>query len=158
VSKGDDEVPQFSLTKDEMPWHYHGVGLKAWVILVGWPLSLALGAAGVALAALSRALAAEGAGMVLAAAGGVGFVGLIRCRRFEAVVTARTLETAAGPFRRRVPLAFISAVSEEPAASWRRLYANREVRVQLQAGGRTVVVPTADEGELLDVLAGTDSR
>jgi hypothetical protein len=150
-------APQFSLTKDETPRHYHGVGLKAWVILVGWPLSLALGAAGVALAALSTALAAEGAGMVLAAAGGVGIVGLIRCRRFEAVVTARTLETAAGPFRHRVPLAFISAVTEVPAASWRRLYADREIRVRLQAGGRAVVVPSTGDGALLDVLAGTDS-
>jgi hypothetical protein len=150
-------APQYSLHKDQIPRHYHRVNLKARVMLVGWPLSLALGAGGVALASLSRVLAAEGVGMVLAAAGGVGIVGLIRCRRFEAVVTARTLETAAGPFRRRVPLAFIDAVTEVPASSWRRLYTDREIRVRLHAGGRAVVVPSTGDGVLLDVLAGTDS-
>lgn len=144
---------RFSLPDDKVPEHYHMVRLRTWVVLVGWPVSLALGVAGVTLAALSGELAAEGVGMVLAAAGGVALVGLVRCRRFEVVVTANTLETASGPFRRRLPLAFITGVTAAPSASWRRLYADREVRVDLQVGSRSLVVPTRDEEELLAVLA-----
>lgn len=146
---------RFSFTREteKVPRHYEVMRLRAWVQLSGWPLSLVLGAGGVLLAALSATVAPEAVGMVLAAVGAVGIVGLIRCRRFEVVVTEKMLEAIAGPLRRRVPLGFIDAVDVETAVSWRRLYADRQVRVRLQVGERPLLVPSADPDELLAVLS-----
>jgi hypothetical protein len=146
-------TPRFSLATEEVPQHFEAVSLRVWVQLAGWPLSLTLIAAGVTLAAISTAGPIETAGMLLAAIGGLGVVGLVRCRRFEVVVTSRMLEAGAGPFRRRLPLGFIAGTSVGPAAFWRGLYADREVTVRLHSGGRSVVVPTADPDELLAVLS-----
>jgi hypothetical protein len=96
--------------------------------------------------------------VVFAAAGGTLTVALIRCRRFETVVTARLLTVGAGPLRHRVPIGFIERVETRGAGSWRRLYADREAVLHLQSGARILVFPTREPDELVSAIEGAAGR
>jgi hypothetical protein len=145
---------RLGLDKEEVPLHFEGVALRSWVRALGWPVAAVCVVVGIGLAARAAVFAVEGLGVVLAAVGGTLIVALIRCRRFETVVTARLLTVGAGPLRHRVPVGFIERIEVRDATSWRRLYADQEVILQLQSGARTLIFPSHDPAELISVVGG----
>lgn len=141
-----------SLQEDEIPLHFEGMYLRAWVKIVGWPLALACAMGGVMVAGKAPGLAVEMAGAIAAATGGVAIVALVRCRRFEIVLGERLLTVGAGPLLRRVPVGLIDRVEERIATSWRRLYADRELALDLSAGTRDIVFPCNQTEELRSMM------
>lgn len=144
--------------EDAVPLHFEGVALRSWVRAVGWPIAVVCVVVGIGVAARAAGFAVEGLGVATAAVGGTLTVALIRCRRFETVVTARLLTVGAGPLRHRVPIGFIERIEPRGAGSWRRLYADWEVVLHLQSGARVLALPTREPGELVSVIEESQGR
>jgi len=96
--------------------------------------------------------AIELAGALAAAIGAIAIFLLVRCRRFETVLTERWLDAGAGPLRHKVPLELLGRASERDATGWRALYASREVVIDIPAGSRQMVVPSREPDELVAVI------
>jgi hypothetical protein len=143
---------RLTLDTDEIPLHYESSAIGRRLVAVGWLAAVLAIGVGVVLAAGDRGIPAEVLGVLLAAAGGVLTLVLARCRRFESVVTERLLTVSAGPLRRRVPVGFIERVDVRPARSWRRLYASKELVLDVGHDGKQLVIPTTDPEELASVL------
>ena len=148
-------IRRTALPDDEVPLHFEGISLKPWVLVVGWPLGLVCAVEGVVLAGRASGFAVELIGVIAAGLGGLTIVALLRCRRFEIVLGARLLTVGAGPLLRRVPVGLIDSVQERTAASWRRLYSDRELVVRLTVGDRVMVFPSNDPQEF---MAAMESR
>jgi len=148
-------IRRTSLPEDEIPLHFEGMLLRAWIQALGWPLGLICTVGGVMVAGRASVFAAELFGAIAAAIGGVMIVALVRCRRFEIVLGGRLLTVGAGPLLRRVPVGLIGRVDERAATSWRRFYADRELVLRLTAGAREVVFPCNHPEELLSAIQGS---
>ncbi len=138
--------------EDEIPLHFEGVPLRPWLEFSGWPVALGCAAAGVVTAARAAGPAVEALGVLLVAVGSVLIAALVRCRRYETVITRRLVSGGAGPLRHRVPVGFIDRLQAREASSWRRLYAARELVVEIAYGGRRFVIPSADPEELVTAI------
>ena len=96
-------------------------------------------------------------GVLVAGCCGLALVGLLRCRRFETVLGTRMLMVAAGPIRRRVPVGYIEGLEWRSASSWRRLYSERELVMQLRVGNRPVVLPCDRPEELIAAVTASQA-
>jgi hypothetical protein len=70
------------------------------------------------------------------------------------IVGQRMIEHRLGPFRRTLPTGCVEEAAEQPASSWRRLYAPRELVLTLSVETRPLVIPTHDPDELRVALVG----
>jgi hypothetical protein len=145
-------IRRTSLPEDEIPIHFEGMPLRISIQAFGWPLALVCAVGGVILAGRAPVFALELSGAIAAAMGGVMIVALVRCRRFEIVLGARLLTVGAGPLLRRIPVGLIDRTEERAATSWRRVYADRELVLQLRAGTREVVFPCDQPEELRSMI------
>ncbi len=136
----------------DLPRHFEASPLKPRVKVVGWLLAVVLCFAGIAAFVGAGSMTVEAAAAVLTLAGGSLAVGLFRCRRYEITVGERMIELRLGPFRSILPAGCVSAASALPATSWRRLFADRELQLELSIGSRRLVVPARDEDELRAAL------
>jgi len=148
------------LQRDELPLHFEGFQLRRRLVVAGWPLAVAVAGLGVTLAGTARDPLVSATGLVLGVLGAMLIAGLVRCRRCEIVVGHRTVTTTVGPLRRRVPVGLTEDRSLRSATSWRRLYADRELVLELPDRGEAVVLPTAEPEALRAALleARTTSR
>ena len=140
------------LRRDELPLHFEGLRLRPWIVLAGWPLALAAASLGTVVVGKASQPLADAAGLLVGVLGAVLIAGLIRCRRFEIVVGPRLLTIGAGPFRRRVPVGALERPEVRDAASWRRLYADRELVLQAPEYGQRFIVPSAEPEALQAAL------
>jgi hypothetical protein len=148
------------LDRDQLPLYFEGLRLKRWLAASGWPLAVVGAVVGVTLAGTVRSPLADGAGLVLGVASALVVAGLLRCRRCEIVIGPSLLTFGAGPFRRRVPAAWLEHGQLRPATSWRRLYADRELLFELPDHEGSFILPTAEPEALQAALleARTASR
>jgi hypothetical protein len=148
------------LRRDELPLHFEGLRLRRWIVLAGWPLALAAAGVGVVLVGTSVQPLVDAVGLVVGVLGAVLIAGLMRCRRFEIVVGPSLLTVGAGPFRRGVPSGALGHSEVRAARSWRRLYADRELVLDVPDHGQHIVVPSVDPEGLQAALleARTTSR
>lgn len=140
------------LQRDEVSLHYEGLRLRQWIVWAGWPLALAVALTGAGLVGVLRNPLADVVGLLLAVVGGLAIAGLARCRSFEIVIGTRLVTTIAGPLQRRVPVGVLEHRELRPASSWRRLYADRELVLDLPAHGETFILPSAEPEALLEAL------
>jgi hypothetical protein len=140
------------LRRDELPLHFEGLRLRWWIVLAGWPLALAAAGLGVVLVGTSAQPLVDAVGLVVGVLGAVLIAGLVRCRRFEIVVGPSLLTVGAGPFRRRVPTGALGPAEVRAARSWRRLYTDRELVLDLPAHGETFILPSAEPEALEEAL------
>jgi len=120
--------------------------------VVGWVAAIVGAVGGVLLSVNAQRWAMEAIGVATAGIGGTMLVALLRCRRFETVVNRRFVETAAGPFTKRLPVGFVDRAELRSATGWRRLYADREVVLTSPTGTQPLVVPTGDPEGLTAVF------
>ncbi len=130
------------LRRDELPLHFEGLRLRRWIVVAGWPLALAAAALGVVLVGTSAQPLVDAIGLVVGVLGAVLIAGLVRCRRYEIVVGPGLLTVGAGPFRRRVPVGALEHPAVREAASWRRLYADRELVLEVPEHDERIIVPS----------------
>ena len=138
----------------DLPLHYEASPLKATVMVAGWMVGILAIVAGMAAFVGAESTVAEAAAACLILFGGTLVVALIRCRRYEVMVGERRIELRLGPFRRTLPAGCVETATERPAASWRRLYASRELALSLSVDTRPLNVPTQDPDDLCVVLVG----
>jgi hypothetical protein len=143
--------------EDEAPRHFEGVLLKTPVRVAGWVVGCCSTLGGIVLMVKMQGSVVELVGAAGAAAGVIALFLLVRCRRFETVLTEQWLMAGAGPLSHRVPRQLMGQARVRAATVWRRLYADREVVVEVPAGSRRVVLPSAEPEELIGELA-TDPR
>jgi len=141
------------LQRDELPLHFEGFQLRRRLVVAGWPLAVAVAGLGVTLAGTARDPLVSATGLVLGVLGALLIAGLVRCRRCEIVVGGRTVTTTVGPLRRRVPVGLTEDRLLRSATSWRRLYADQELVLELRDRGEAVVLPTAEPEALREALA-----
>ena len=132
------------LRRDELPLHFEGLRLRRWIVLAGWPLALAAAGVGVVLVGTSVQPLVDAVGLALGVLGAVLIAGLARCRRFEIVVGPSLLTVGAGPFRRRVPIGALGPPEVRAARSWRPVYADRELVLDVSDRGQRIIFPSAD--------------
>jgi hypothetical protein len=140
---------RMDLQKEDVPHHFEAVSLRPVLQLAGWPVALVSAASGVIAAARAPGPLVEASGVLLVVLGSVLIMGLIRCRRFETVVTRKLVSAGAGPLRQSVPVSFVERAEEREASSWRLLYARREVVLEIGYDARRLVVPSVDPGQLI---------
>jgi hypothetical protein len=140
------------LRRDELPMHFEGLRLRPWIVLAGWPVALAAASLGALLVGTSSQPLADAAGLLVGVLGAVLIAGLIRCRRYETVLGPSLLTIGAGPFRRRLPVGVLERSEVRDAASWRRLYADRELVLEAPEYGQRIIVPSADPEALQAAL------
>jgi hypothetical protein len=73
-------------------------------------------------------------------------------------VGERMTELRLGPFRRTLPTGCVTDAAEQPATSWRRFFAPRELMLTLSVETRPLIIPTHDPEELSAALRTTDAR
>jgi hypothetical protein len=96
-------------------------------------------------------------GALLAGLGALVVAAAVRCRRSEVLLGERWLELRTGPLRQRVPLDWLGEAAVRPATSWRRLYADHEVVIDLTTGGRQLVAPSRQPADLKAALPTPDA-
>jgi hypothetical protein len=141
-------------SREELPLHFEGVPLKSSVKRFGWPAAVLLVALGLVVMVARPGFAFEVCGALVAATGAIVVTGLVRCRRYELVVGEKWFLASAGPMKRHIPVQLIAGVSERPATSWRRLYADREVVVSMPVGEQNEAFPSREVAELFRALGG----
>ena len=129
--------------------------MTSWVVAVGWAVAVVAIVVGVAAFVHAGSDAGEAVAAALVVLGSVLVVLLVRCRRYEIMVGERLTELRLGPFRRTLPTGSVTRTQEQPASSWRRLYAPRELVLTLSVETRPLVVPTHDPDELRTAFFGT---
>ena len=136
----------------DLPLHYEAAPLKAAVGAVGWPAGIAAIIGGIAAYAGAESVVAEAVSVLSVGLGATLVMALVRCRRYEVTIGRRMIELRLGPFRRILPTGCVEKAAEQPASSWRRLYAPRELVLDLSVETRPLIVPTNDPDELRAVL------
>jgi hypothetical protein len=145
------------ITRDvDLPLHYEASPLRAAVGAVGWPAGMVAIAVGIAAFVEAGSVAVEAVSALFVVAGSALVVLLVRCRRYEVTIGKRMIEQRLGPFRRTLPTGCVTDAAERPASSWRRLYAPRELRLDLSVESRPLIVPTHDPDELRSALIGSE--
>lgn len=138
---------------DDIPLAYEAVELKPALVRGGWLAVLALVVAAITLAFRFSSGVGEGAGGFLAAMGVLLAFALVRCRRCETTVGTVQVETRVGVAHRKLPVGMIDVVTLTTASSWRRAYADRELR--LEVAGETLAIPTHHPEDLLEALGAS---
>ncbi len=138
--------------REEVPLHFEGHELALWARLGGWICGAATTGTGIIVMVKLAGTSADVGGALLASIGAVTLAAVIRCRRFETVIGKRWLKWRCGPFRSDVPTSLISKGASHASTGWRRLYAPREVIVDLETGQSGPTLPTADADELIHIL------
>ena len=138
----------------DLPLHYEASPLKATVGVVGWPGGIAAVVGGIAAYAGAGSVAAEAVSVLFVGLGATLVMALVRCRRYEVTIGKRMIELRLGPFRRTLPTSCVEEAVEQPASSWRRLFAPRELVLTLSVETRPLIIPTHDPDELRAALAG----
>ena len=150
------------LRRDELPLHFEGLRLRRWIVLAGWPLALAAAGVGVVLVGTSVQPLVDAVGLALGVLGAVLIAGLARCRRFEIVVGPSLLTVGAGPFRRRLPIGALGPPEVRAARSWRPVYADRELVLDVSDRGQRIIFPSADpeglQAALTEAKTGSGHR
>jgi len=140
----------------DLPLHYEASPLKAAVGAVGWPGGIAAVVGGIAAYAGAESVAAEAVSVLSVGLGATLVMALVRCRRYEVTIGQRMIELRLGPFRRTLPTSCVEEAADQPASSWRRLYAPRELALELSVETRALIIPTHDPEELRTVLGVED--
>ena len=138
----------------DLPLHYEASTLKAAVGAVGWPGGIAAVVGGIAAYAGAGSVAAEAVSVLSVGLGATLVMALVRCRRYEVTIGQRMIELRLGPFRRTLPTSCVEEAVEQPASSWRRLFAPRELVLTLSVETRPLIIPTHDPDELRAALVG----
>ena len=138
----------------DLPLHYEASPLKAAVWVVGWPTGIAAVVGGIAAYAGAGSVVGEAVSVLFVGLGATLVMALVRCRRYEVTIGQRMIELRLGPFRRTLPTGCVEEAAEQPASSWRRLYAPRELVLRLSVETRPLIVPTHDPDELRTALLG----
>ena len=142
--------------REEIPLHHEGLVLKTRVAVTSWILALAAAGGGIGVMILKAGAGTEVVGAIVAALGGVSLVALVRCRRHESTISPKWLQIGAGPLSQKVPLELIETIRSQPASSWRRVFADRELVLRLSVG-REVVFPCRETEELIAAVHGESS-
>ncbi len=142
----------------DIPIHYEGLQLKAVLQLAGWLVGAGLTGGGITLAVTREGSLFEPIGVVLATLGGALLVAMLRCRRFETILTANWLMAGIGPVRRRVLVNWISSIDSRPATSWRRAFAREEVTLSLTESPHRMTIPSNDKAELARSVDGAKAK
>jgi hypothetical protein len=146
------------ITRDgDLPLHYEASSLGAAFGAIGWPVAIVAIVGGIAAFVKAESLAAEALAALFVVAGCGLVVLLVRCRRYEVIIGERMTELRLGPFRRTLPTGCVTDTTEQPASSWRKLFAPRELVLMLSVETRPLVVPTHDPAELRAALQTGDS-
>ena len=146
------------ITRDgDLPLHYEALPLRAAFGGVGWPVGIFAIVGGIAAFVRTNSVATEAVAACLVVAGCALVVLLVRCRRYEVTVGKRMTELRLGPFRRTLPTGCVTDTVEQPASSWRRFFAPRELVLSLSVETRPVIVPTNEPDELRAALQTGDS-
>jgi len=141
------------ITRDgDLPLHYETSPLRAAFGAGGWPVGIVAIVGGIAAFVRAESLAAEAVAALFVVAGCALVVLLVRCRRYEVIIGERMTELRLGPFRRTLPTGCVTDAVEQPASSWRRFFASRELVLTLSVETRPVIVPTHDPDELSTAL------
>lgn len=135
---------------DDLPRHYEAVRLNPRAAAAGWLAAVLLLAGAVGLPYLAPGGGARAAAGVMGTAAVLLLFGLVRCRCHEVSVGSTWLEIRLGPFHRKPPLGLLTAARARVATSWRRLYADREVVLEL--AGERLLVPSRDPEELMGAI------
>jgi hypothetical protein len=147
------------ITRDrDLPLHYESSPLGAMVRAVGWPGGIVAIVGGIAAFVSAESMAGEAVAALFVVAGCALVVLLVRCRRYEVTVGERMTELRLGPFRRTLPTGCVTDAAEQPATSWRRFFAPRELMLTLSVETRPLIIPTHDPEELSAALRTTDAR
>ena len=147
------EEAMVEITRDrDLPLHYEASPLGAPFLATGWPAGVIAIVAGIAAFVKAASVAAEAFSALFVVVGSALVVLLVRCRRFEVVVGKRLTELRLGPFRRTLPTGCVIDAVEQPASSWRKFFAPRELVLSLSIGTRPLVVPTHDPDGLSSAL------
>jgi hypothetical protein len=142
------------VTRDQdLPLHYEASTLKAAAGAVGWLVGIVATIGGIMVYVQAGSLAAEAGAAILVLGGGTLIVALVRCRQHEVIVGRRMIDIRLGPFRRTLPTGCVEEATEQPASSWRRLYARQELVLTLSVETPPLIVPTHDPNELRSALA-----
>lgn len=136
----------------DLPLHWEASPLRTSLMIAGWPVMILAIIGGIAAFVRARSVLPEAVGATLVLIGCILMVVLVRCRRYEVTVGRRMTELRLGPFRRTLPTACVEKASEQPASSWRRFYAPRELVLSLSVDTRPLIVPTHDPDELRAAL------
>lgn len=120
--------------------------------LTAWAVGVLGVPTGIALMVASDGTVVGALGAFVAALSSLVLFGAIRCGRFEIEIGRQWLRTGTGPLRRRVPREMIADCVVRPATGWRRLYAEREVVVELVAKDLGRQFPTREPAEVLRCL------
>jgi hypothetical protein len=149
------EDTMVEITRDrDLPLHYEASPLGAPFLAIGWTAGIVAIVAGIAAFVGAESVASEAFSALFVVAGCALVVFLVRCRRYELTLGKRMTELRLGPFRRTLPTGCVIGVAERPATSWRRLYAPRELVLDLSVEARPVIVPTHDPDEFRTALVG----
>ena len=100
----------------------------------------------------AESVVAEAVSVLSVGLGATLVMALVRCRRYEVTIGRRMIELRLGPFRRILPTGCVEKAAEQPASSWRRLYAPWELVLTMSVETRPLIVPTNDPDELRAVL------
>jgi len=142
----------------DLPLHYEASPLRVAVGAVGWPAGIVAITAGITAFVGAESGLGEAAAAVIVLIGCTLVVALVRCRRYEVTVGQRIIELRLGLFRRRLPTGCVTETAERPAASWRRLFAPRELVLTLSVETRPLIVPTHEPDKLRVVLASGEDE
>ena len=135
----------------EVPGHVDAVALRPLPVALGCVLAALLVAGGLMAVLWAPDAAGRRVGAVPIAAGMLLVAVVLRCRRFTTSVASLWLETRVGPFRRRPARSRVRGTVARPARSWRRLYAEHEVSVELD--DELLVVPSQCPADLVAALS-----
>ena len=140
--------------------HYHEwVPLRNKVRTAAWVVAAGTMVPGFAVVGVADGAAASALGQVGVVLGGLVLAGLFRCGRYEIAVGTKRTDLGPDPFRRIVPTGAVESAACRPATSWRRLFADEEVVLQMSVGAGQVAVPSREPAALvaaLDEIAGRD--
>jgi len=140
------------LETEEVPRFYDSSELRPAFARGGWIVAAGAIAVGVwAMVGGAGSWLAD-TGAVLAALGVIVVVGLIRFRRCEIIVGRRWATLQVGPVRHRLGSGQLAGADVRPARRWRRLYADRELQLDLAAHGRILRFPVCDSESLVREL------
>ena len=137
----------------DVPLVFEAVELKPALVRAGWLAVVVLVAVAITLALRFSSGVGELAGGVLASVGVLLAFVLVRCRRFETSVGTVQVEAGLGLAHRKVPVGMVGGVAVTVATSWRRAYADQEVR--LEVAGETLALPSQHPEGLLEALGAS---
>ena len=160
VARGEGGCMIRVAREDSIPNHFESAPLHGAARACGATIAAAGLFSGLGFILVGQGEAAEVAGTLALVLGGLTAFFTVRCQRFETTVGSVRTEVGAGPFRIFFATGAIEHLQQRPATGWRRLFADREVLVEVGSGPGRVLVPSRRPEELIEALrsgAGLDA-